>query len=96
MFLSQEGVHNSTWSKTFFKYLIQCHYVYACSMWYNGLIQVLKNKLQTTQNKLIQFVINLDYRSRLGKDNFKFLNCLPVDKRVEQMFPCYVLRRNRV
>ena len=33
--------------------LIQCHYDYACSKWYNGISMHYKNKLQTTQNKHI-------------------------------------------
>ena len=72
--------------------LIQCHYDYACSIWYNGLTQVLKNKLQTTQNKLIRFVLNLDYRSHVGKEHFKSLDWLPVDKRVEQIILCHVFK----
>ena len=59
--------------------LIQCHYDYTCSIWYNGLIKALTNKLQTTKNKLIRFVLNLDYRSHVGKNHFRTLNCLPVD-----------------
>ena len=31
--------------------LIQCYFDYACSIWYNGPTQLLKTKLQTTQNK---------------------------------------------
>ena len=33
--------------------LIQCHFDYACSFWYHGLLQVWKNKLQTSQNKIM-------------------------------------------
>ena len=33
--------------------LIQCYFDYACSFWFAGVSQSLKNKLQTTQNKLI-------------------------------------------
>jgi len=40
--------------------LIQCHYDYACCIWHKGLYKVLKNKLQTTQNKLIRFVLDLE------------------------------------
>lgn len=31
--------------------LVQCHYHYACSSWFSSLPVVLKNKLQTSQNK---------------------------------------------
>lgn len=46
--------------------LIQCHFDYACCVWYNGLTQVLKNNLQTTQNKMMRFVLNLDSRDILA------------------------------
>ena len=42
---------------------IQCHFDYACSVWYNGLTQFWRNKLQLTQNKLIRFVLNLYSRN---------------------------------
>ncbi len=48
--------------------LIQCHFDYAASAWYSGISQALKNRLQTTQNKLVRFILNL--RTSL---NFKFL-----------------------
>ena len=46
--------------------LIQCHFDYACSFWFHGLPQVWKNKLQTTQNKIIRFVLNLESRTHPG------------------------------
>jgi len=59
---------------------VQCHMDYACSVWYNGLSQSLKNKLQTTQNKMIRFVLNLDERTSIRKDHFNHLSWLPVEK----------------
>jgi len=41
--------------------LIQCHYDYAGCIWYTGLNKVLKNEFQTTQNKLIRFVLYLEF-----------------------------------
>ena len=53
--------------------LIQCHFDYCCSIWYPGLTQVLKHKLQVTQNKLIRFALNLDARSHVGPQHFRSL-----------------------
>ena len=72
--------------------LIQCHFDYACSVWYHSLTQALKNKLQTTQNKIIRFVLDLDSRSHIGQHHFKSLNWLPVHKRVNQIILCHVFK----
>ena len=65
--------------------LIQCHFDYSCSFWYPGLTQFLKNRLQTTQNKLVRFVLSMDNRSHVGEEQFVYLNWLPVSKRVDQI-----------
>ncbi|XP_053400521.1 uncharacterized protein LOC128557298 [Mercenaria mercenaria] len=70
--------------------LVQCHFDYACSFWYPGLSQNLKNRLQTTQNKLFRFVLNLDNRSHIGPEQFVYLDWLPVSKRVDQIILCHV------
>ena len=72
--------------------LIQCHYDYACSIWYHGLSKFLKNRLQTTQNKLIRFILDLDARSHISAEHFKSLNWLPVNKRVDQIVLGHVFR----
>jgi hypothetical protein len=72
--------------------LIQCHYDYACSIWYHGLSKFLKNRLQTTQNKLIRFILDLDARSHISAEHFKSLNWLPVNKRVERIVLGHVFR----
>ena len=72
--------------------LIQCHLHYACSFWFSCLSQNLKNRLQTTQNKLIRFVLNLDHMIHMGPEHFKFLNWLPVTKRVDQIILCHVFK----
>ena len=60
--------------------LIQCHFDYVCSFWFAGFSQSLKNRLQTTQNKLIWFVLNLEQMIHVGPEHFKILNWLPVTK----------------
>jgi hypothetical protein len=70
--------------------LIQCHYDYACAMWYPGLSKYLKDRLQTCQNKVIRFVLNMDNRSHVGKEQFDILGWLPVSLRVDQIILSHV------
>lgn len=72
--------------------LIQCHYDYACSIWYHGLTKMLRNKLQTTQNKLMRFVLGLDARCHIGPEHFRSLNWLPVNNRVDQIVLGHVFK----
>jgi len=72
--------------------LIQCHFDYACCFWYHGITKFWKDKLQVTQNKLIRFVLNLGHMSHIGIEQFKVLNWLPVQKRVEQTTLCHVFK----
>ena len=72
--------------------LVQCHFDFACSVWYTGLTQKLKDKLQVTQNKLIRFILNLHPRSHIGKEHFNKLSWLPVESRVNQISLCHVFK----
>ena len=72
--------------------LIQCHFDYACSFWFHGLTKFWKDKLQVTQNKLVRFVLDLDYRSHIDNKHFISLDWLPVSKRVEQITLCHVFK----
>ena len=63
-----------------------------CSFWFAGLSQSLTNRLQTAQNKLIRFVLNLDQMIRVGPEHFETLNWLPVTKRVDQIILCHVFK----
>jgi hypothetical protein len=74
--------------------LIQCHFDYASSAWFNSLTQELKQKLQVTQNKIIRFVLNLQSRSHIGSEHFLKLKWLPVQSRVNQIILCHVFRIN--
>ena len=53
--------------------LIQCHYNYACCIWYRDFNKVLKTKLQNTQNELIRSVLDLESRAHISKE--RMLNC---------------------
>ena len=72
--------------------LIQCHCDYTCSIWYSGLTQFWKNKLQVTQNRLIRFVLNLDSRAHISPDLFKTSQWLHVDKGVGQVMLTHVFK----
>ena len=65
--------------------LIQGHFDYASAIWYSGLTQTLKNKLQIVQNKVIRCILDLPARSHVGYDEFSKANMFPGDKRVEQL-----------
>ena len=72
--------------------LIQCHFDYGCTFWFSALSCKLKSKLQTTQNKLIRFVMGKHNRSHVGTTEFKEINWLPVEHRVAQIKLNFVYR----
>ena len=72
--------------------LIQCRFDYACSFWYHGLPQVWKYQLQTTHNKIIRFVLNVESRTQVDPVHFESLVWLPVCKRVENIILCHVFK----
>lgn len=47
--------------------------IYNCSVWYNGLTKANKTKLQTTQNKAMIIVLDLNSKVHAGPDRFKSL-----------------------
>ena len=76
---------NSSIKKLLVSALIQSHFDYGCTNWFSALSCKLKAKLQTSQNKLIRFVIGTHSRSHVGTAEFKEINWLPVEHRVAQM-----------
>ena len=52
------GKFNLSTKKLLISALIQCHFDYTCSAWYNGLSKKLKCRMQCTQNKIIRFMLN--------------------------------------
>merc|ERR1712121_580770 len=71
--------------KTLCSALIQCHFDYSCSSWYPGINKRLKDKLQTTQNKMIRFILNLDNRAHIGNKERVKAGFLSVTDRVKQL-----------
>ena len=62
------------------------------SFWYLGLSQLLRNRLQTIQNKIIRFVLKMCPQSHIGQGVFKTVGWLPVSKRVDQIIFNHVLK----
>lgn len=74
---------DSSTLKTLANALVQCHLDYACTSWYTGTTNGLKDKLQICQNKLIRVVLKLHPRTHFIPDHFSSLEWL----RVEESFP---------
>ena len=61
--------------------LIQCLFDYASCSWFSGLNSNFKNKLQTTQNKIVRFITNQGPRSHVGQYERSQIGYLSVDDR---------------
>ena len=72
--------------------LIQCHFDNACSFWYMGISELLKNILQVTQNKIIRFVLKMNPRSHAGANQFKSIGWLQVSRKVNQIILNHVFK----
>ena len=48
--------------------LVQCHFDYACSMWFSCISSTSssRKRLQIIQNKLIRFILGISNRSHIG------------------------------
>ena len=81
------GKFNLETKKLLISALIQCHFDYTCSAWYNGLSKKLKCRMQCTQNKIIRFIwmLNAPWRFHVGANEFKHVELLPIEYRVEQL-----------
>ena len=65
--------------------IIQCHVDYASTIWLSSITQSLRDKFQTTQNKITRFVLNLDPRSRIENEHFAKLGWLPFFKKKKEL-----------
>ena len=52
----------------------------------------LKRKLQKMQNKCIRFCLKLDKMHHISEEDFKTINWLPVDQRVQQLLNVTVFK----
>ena len=74
--------------------LIQPHFDYASSAWYQNLHNKLSDKLQICQNKCIRFCLSFGNRSHIGISEFKEINWLPVKARFEQNFTTHIFKQH--
>ena len=65
--------------------MIQSSYDYACNSWYRGLKKDVKNKLQTSQNKAVRFILGYHSRQHLSCADFVRLGWLDVSRRVDYL-----------
>ena len=65
--------------------LVQCHFDYACSMWFSCVSSTSRKRLQIIQNKLIRFILGISTRSHIGYREFSSSKMLPVEYRVTQL-----------
>ena len=56
--------------------LIQCHFDYSCSSWYEGVCKSLRNRLQVMQNKTVRFLKSWDPELELITQYFQMLKFL--------------------
>ena len=54
--------------------MVQCHYDYACAMWFSRISISAKKRLQIVQNKVIRFVLGIPPRTHLGCSEFSRVN----------------------
>ena len=64
---------------------VQCHYDYACAMWFSRIPISAKKMLQIVQNKVIRFVLGIPSRTHLGSSEFSRVNILPLKYRADQI-----------
>ena len=51
--------------------LVQCHFDYACSYWFNSITKNTKSKLIRAQNKAVRFVLGKKFRDTVGVSDYK-------------------------
>ena len=69
--------------------LIQCIFDYASCSWFSGLGVKHKNKLQTTQNKMVRFMTKSGPRSHVGQKERSHIGYLSVEDRVKFLRLCH-------
>ena len=60
--------------------------------WYHKLTQKMKNKIQITQNKCIQYCLQLNKMTHISKNEFETFNWLPVKDRFNQSINSVVFK----
>ena len=63
----------------------QSKFDYACNMWYRSISQYIQKKLQTSQNKVIRFILDKEPKYHLECEDFASLGLLNVERRVDYL-----------
>ena len=72
--------------------LIQPQFDYASSAWYPKITQKMKNQIKITQNKCIQYCLQLNKMTGISKNEFETLKSLPVQDRFHQSINSIVFK----
>ena len=86
----QASCLNQSCRKILVSALIQCHFDYTVSAWYSGVSQNSKHRLQTAQNKMVRYILNLGPGWHVGQDQLSSLNFMNVENRVKFLKLCHV------
>ena len=65
--------------------LLTSHYDYGYNTYYRTLETYCKERLQCSQNKMIRFILNEEYRYHLNVNDFCKVNYLPVEYRIKYL-----------
>ena len=65
--------------------LIQCHFDYCCTAWFSSLGKVQLKRLQKLQNRMIRFILNLDFRVHIYQKELDKVKMLKVEDRARQL-----------
>ena len=60
--------------------LVQCHFDYACTSWFDSAPKTIKNRLQTAQNKLVRVILKIPALTHLEPSHFNSLGWRTVEK----------------
>ncbi len=71
--------------KTLFQLWVQSHLDYAISSWYAAMMKIAKNKLQSLQNKMIRFTLDLGPRTHITEEHMTELGILRIPGRLKQL-----------
>ena len=76
---------NRTLRKKLSTALLQCHIDYCCASWFANISQKHKKKLQTSQNKIVRFILEFSPRDHIGQAELNLLSFLNINARVTQL-----------
>jgi len=65
--------------------LLQSKFDYGCNMWFRCVGKSIRDKLQTAQNKIIRYILDYEYRQHLDCRDFKKVNFLNVQNRIDYL-----------